>query len=304
MDTVSLSQWRLFLQIAERGSLSETAMARDVAQSAISRQLAAIEALCGGKLFDRHAHGVRLNEVGQRLYPQVREWVQGAQALVDDARGVLREPHGVVRVGIIESLATDLVAPLQQRVHQRYPGIALRLMCGLSGRLTEALQAGQLDLALYSDNGRERQAQGLGLGSMPHLLVGAPGDALTAGKTVPFDALDQLPLVVPGRPYAFHDVLEHWAQRRGIGLNVVLECDALFLQKQLVAGGGLYAIMAASALREDVRTGRLQAARIIRPTLNRRLVLRMPPDRVSSQACNIVAQLLRELVRRRMAQTA
>ena len=296
MNTIGLEHWRLFLQIAERGSLTETAMARDVAQSAISRQLAAIENNCGGKLFDRYAQGVRLNEVGQRLYPQVLEWVRRSDELLADARGVLRVPSGYVRVGIIESLASDLIAPLHQAVSTRYPGIQLRVVCGLSGRLTEALQSGTVDMALYSDNGRDRVTNGLGLGTMPHLLASAKGDPLTKEKTIGFDALHELPLVIPGRPYAFHDVLEHWAQRKRIRLNIVLECDSLYLQKQLIYKGGVYAIMAESALREDLKTGRIQASKIVRPTLNRRLVLKMNQRVSASQATKTVSDILKELV--------
>jgi DNA-binding transcriptional LysR family regulator len=300
VNSIGLEQWRLFLQIAERGSLTETAMARDVAQSAISRQLAVIESSCGGKLFERHAHGVRLNEVGQRLYPQVREWVQRSEELVADARGLLRVPSGTVRVGIIESLASDLIAPLHGTVSRQFPGIQLRVVCGLSGRLTEALQAGTVDVALYSDNGRERVTNGLGLGAMPHLLVGAMGDPVTGGKTMPFEALHDLPLVVPGRPYAFHDVLEHWAHRKGIRLNIVLECDSLGLQKQLVAQGGVYAIMAASALRDDLLNHRLQASRIVRPILNRRLVLKTHQAVVPTQATMTVTGILKTLISSRL----
>lgn len=300
MQSISLEQWRLFVQIADRGSLTETAMARDVAQSAISRQLAALERLCGGKLFDRHAQGVRLNEVGQRLYPQVCDWIARADALVADARGVLRVPSGTVRVGILESLAGDLVGPLYKSVRQRYPGIQLRVAIGLSGRLTESLGAGHLDLALYSDHGRERVLHGQGLGTMPHLLAGPPGDKLTRAKTVAFESLHDIPLVIPGRPYAFHDVLEHWAQRKRIRLQIVLECDSLSLQKQLVIQEGLYAIMAASALREELQSGQIQAARLANPTLNRRLVLRVNPQEAPSQATQAVRGLLKQLATTRL----
>lgn len=297
LKSLSLDQWKLFLQIADHASLTGTAMARDVAQSAISRQLSVIESECGGRLFERHPHGVRLNEVGQRLYPQVRDWVRRSEELMADARGALRLPSGTVRLGIIESLAGILAAPLVQAVQAEFPAIHLRITSGLSGRLTEALQQGRLDLALFSDNGRERHPQGLGmgLGSMPHWLAGPPGDPLTRGATVPFDALHQLPLVVPGRPYAFHDVLEHWARRRGILLHIALECDTLSLQKQMVAQCGLHAIMAASALSEEVQSGRLQAARIVRPTLNRRLVLRKNPSGVTSEAVKATSTLLHRL---------
>jgi hypothetical protein len=43
---------------------------------------------------------------------------------------------------------------------------------------------------------------------MPHVLTGAPGDPLTARESIPFDLLHKVPLVVPGRPYAFHSVLD------------------------------------------------------------------------------------------------
>ncbi|MEY4316844.1 MAG: hypothetical protein RI902_652 [Pseudomonadota bacterium] len=296
MNSISLDQWRLFLQIADRGSLTETAMARDVAQSAISRQLSVIESNCGGKLFDRYAKGVRLNEVGQRLYPQVLEWVRRSEDLVADARGVLRVPCGVVRVGIIESLASDLIVSLHHDVQKKYPGIQLRVVCGLSGRLTEALQAGAVDVALFSENGRERVTNGLGLKTMPHLLASAKGDPLTKENTIGFESLDGLPLVIPGRPYAFHDVLEHWAHRKGIRLNIVLECDSLHLQKQLIVKGGVYAIMAASALREDLRIGRVQASKIVRPVLNRRLILKMRQGVTTSQATKVVGEILKNLV--------
>ena len=296
LSLITLEQWQLFLHIAERGSITETALARDVAQSAISRQLLALEAKCGGKLFDRLAQGVRLNEVGQRLYPKVLDWVGRADELSNQARGSLRAPSGTVRVGIIESLASGLIEPLFQTVRERLPGIELRLTMGLSGRLNEALRAGAIDVALYSDNGRERHSEGVGLGAMLHLLVGAPGDPLTQPNTVAFESLHELPLVVPGRPYAFHDVLEHWAKRKGIRLNIAMECDSLLLQKQLVANCGVYAIMAASALTKDLALGSLQAARIVRPTLKRRLVLKTRNEKINSEASQSVAQLLESLL--------
>ena len=149
---------------------------------------------------------------------------------------------------------------------------------GLSGRLTESLGAGHLDLALYSDHGRERVLHGQGLGTMPHLLAGPPGDKLTRAKTVAFESLHDLPLVIPGRPYAFHDVL----------------------QKQLVMQEGLYAIMAASALREELQSGQIQAARLANPTLNRRLVLRVNPQEAPSQATQAVRGLLKQLATTRL----
>lgn len=294
---LSIGQWQLFLQIAECGSLTDTAAARDVAQSAISRQLGAIERACGGKLFERTARGVRLNEIGQRLYPQVKAWVQAGYHLTEDVAGMLREPAGLVRLGIIDSLADALCGPIHAELTRLFPKVRLHLVSGMSGRVSDGLERGELDIALFSENTRGRSGRGDGIARMPHVLIGAPGDPLTAVATLPFDRLHDIPLVVPGRPYAFHNVLEHWASRRGIRLDIRLECDSLNLQKRLVAAGGVYAIVGMSAIHDEVARGELQAARIVQPSLDRNIVLRLSSHAAATQACEVVYGVVRRHVK-------
>jgi LysR family transcriptional regulator, nitrogen assimilation regulatory protein len=287
-SSLSVDQWQLFLQIAECGSLTDTAAARDVAQSAISRQLGAIERSCGGQLFERTARGVRLNEIGQSLYPRVKAWLQAGQLLTVDAAGMLREPAGIVRLGLIDSLADSLIGSIYQELERTLPKVRLHLVSGMSGRVSTSLERGELDMALFSENTRGRSGRGDGIAKMPHVLIGALGDPLTAAETIPFDLLHDIPLVVPGRPYAFHNVLEHWASRRGIQLNIKLECDSLNLQKKLVAAGGIYAIVGMSAVRASVARLELQAARIVQPSLDRHIVLRISSHTAPTQACEAV----------------
>lgn len=291
--SLTVDQWHLFLQIADYGSLTDTAAARDVAQSAISRQLGAIEQACGGKLFERTARGVRLNEVGQRLYPRVKAWVQAGHLLTEDAAGMLREPAGHVRLGIIDSLADTLCGPIHAELARMFPKVRLHLVSGMSGRVSSCLERGELDIALFSENTRGRSGRGDGIARMPHVLIGAPGDPLTAAATLPFDRLHNIPLVVPGRPYAFHNVLEHWASRRGIRLDIRIECDSLNLQKRLVAAGGVYAIVGMSAIRTEVASGELQATHIVQPSLDRNIVLRLSSHAAPTQACEAVHSVVR-----------
>jgi DNA-binding transcriptional LysR family regulator len=152
-------------------------------------------------------------------------------------------------------------------------------------------------MALFSENTRGRSGRGDGIAKMPHVLIGASGDPLTAAETVAFDLLHGIPLVVPGRPYVFHNVLEHWASRRGIQLNIKLECDSLNLQKKLVAAGGIYAIVGMSAIRRDVAQLELQAARIVQPSMDRNIVLRLSPHTAPSQASEAVHAVVRRHVK-------
>jgi DNA-binding transcriptional LysR family regulator len=240
---------------------------------------------------------VRLNEIGQRLYPRVEAWVLAGQLLAQDASGMLREPTGLVRIGIIDSLADSLCVPIYEELARLFPKVRLHVVNGMSGRVSECLERGELDIALFSENTRGRSGRGDGIARMPHVLISAPGDPLTAAETLAFDLLHNIPLVVPGRPYAFHNVLEHWASRRGIHLNIRLECDSLNLQKKMVAAGGIYAIVGLSAVRADVARLELQASRIVQPSLDRNIVLRFSSQTAPTQACRAVYDVVRRHVK-------
>jgi DNA-binding transcriptional LysR family regulator len=92
-------------------------------------------------------------------------------------------------------------------------------------------------------------------------------------------------------------VLEHWASRRGIHLNIRLECDSLNLQKKMVAAGGIYAIVGLSAVRADVARLELQASRIVQPSLDRNIVLRFSSQTAPTQACRAVYDVVRRHVK-------
>lgn len=295
MSTLTVEQWRLFVQIADQGSLTRAAAARDVAQSAISRQLAAIEQLCGAKLFERHGRGVRMTAAGAALYPRVVGWLQHGEALTRDLKRGTDDIRGDVRLGILSSLELDPVVRVCQRVRERLPGIRLRVVSGNGARLADWLDEGSIDLAVLFRNGREGRRDETVLATVAQVLVGPPGDPLTRAPTLPFRRLDGLPLVLPG-PGAIRDLLAHWAQRRGIRLQVAIECDAHVVLKQLVTQMGLYTILGAQGVRSDIEAGSLQASRIVEPALERRITLGLTPTRSPSLASQEVACVVKEVI--------
>lgn len=295
MSSLSVEQWRLFVQIAEHGSLTRTAAARDVAQSAISRQLSVIEQLCGAKLFQRHGRGVRMTAAGMALYPRVVDWLQNGEDLTRELRLGGEGPSGEVRLGILASLELDPVVRICQEVRQRFPGILLRVVSGNGARLADWLDDGSIDLAVLFRNGREGRRDESLLATVAQVLVGPPGDALTRGPTVPFRKLDGIPLVLPG-PGAIRDLLAHWAQRRGIQLQIAIECDAFVVQKRLVSQMGLYTVLGAQGVQSDVAAGRFQVSRIVEPVLERRITLGLTEARPPNLACQEVARVVKQVV--------
>ena len=80
------ARWRVFLCVAEVGSLSKAATALDMPPSMVSRAVTQLEGQCGERLFQRTGRGVLLTEFATQLLPAVARLAADADALADDIR--------------------------------------------------------------------------------------------------------------------------------------------------------------------------------------------------------------------------
>jgi hypothetical protein len=126
-------------------------------------------------------------------------------------------------------------------------------------------------------------------------LVSMPGDRLTRDGTVDFARLEGLRLVLPRRPSHWRAVLDETARSKGFALQAEVEADSLRVQKELVAHSpGLYSVLGPFSMAEEMRSGRLQAARIVGPDLRRYVTLALPKQGQLTLAAKVVARLIGE----------
>lgn len=136
---------RVFLAIAEAGSLGKAARALGVAQPTMSRRLSELETSYGFRLFRRTATGVLLTPRAERLVAPARkmaEWATEMKRAVDDPRGA---PKGVVRVTAAPGVAVDFVGPFAGALKRKHPGIVLEVLSAVN--LLD-LSRGEADLAI------------------------------------------------------------------------------------------------------------------------------------------------------------
>ena len=186
--------WKLFIDAAEVGSLSKVAVTYGTSQPHISRQIGELERECGGRLFQRTGRGVTLTELGQRIAPKVRAWLANTEQLVNDVRTSAGTPIGKVRIGSLPSTAHPLVTTLYKRLKERYPLIQLSVREGQGAQLETWLEDGSVDLAILFRTSPTPKDGDIYLAEVQTYLVSAAGDRLTSKKTVPFSALNNLPL--------------------------------------------------------------------------------------------------------------
>ena len=99
---IDLPQWRVFLAVAERGSLMKAAETLSTDQPALSRSLRRLERLIGAPLFVRSSRGLTLTELGRRLHAPVRDLIEQAGAIEAQAHAEARQASGVLKVGAVD----------------------------------------------------------------------------------------------------------------------------------------------------------------------------------------------------------
>ncbi|WP_417482780.1 LysR family transcriptional regulator [Maricaulis sp.] len=119
---------KTFHAAAQAGSLTRAAEMLGMSQSAVSRQIAALEEDLGASLFHRHARGLIRTEPGNLLFEAAREIAAKAavaEARVQDARD---EPCGELKVTAPTALGAIWLAPRLAEFHTEFPQIRIRLM--------------------------------------------------------------------------------------------------------------------------------------------------------------------------------
>ena len=291
-----LQKWRSFVAIGELGSLTRAALFLDSNQSFLSRQINALERECGSRLFNRTGRGVELSETGQRLFPQVKELLERAQALEHGIRADLREPVGTVTLGGLPSIGTILIGRLFAEVRARHAGVSLKVLEGSSGQVEEWLADARVDLAILYRYGPTLPEMEQSLAIVDSCLIGPAGDRITAAAQVPFDALHELPFILPSAPNGLRTALDAIARQRRITLAPVIEADSLPLQKGLVATERLYTVLPIHAAWAEVNDKRLQAARIVDPPVQRTISMAMSKSKGPPRAVSAVASLIVDIV--------
>lgn len=141
-----ISELRTFLAVARCGTFALAGRNIGLTQSAVSSQIKRLEASLGFELFDRTGRAATLNAAGHVTLVRAEEVV----ALFNK----LREPPGdappsrPLRIGAIASAQTSLLPALLPEFRQQFPSLALRILPGVSMRLLDQVDAGEIDAAI------------------------------------------------------------------------------------------------------------------------------------------------------------
>ena len=119
---------RIFHAVADAGSLTHAGDSLNLSQSAVSRQIRALEESLDATLFHRHARGLILTEQGELLFDATRSMSQRLEAAVARIRDSNEEVFGVLRVTTTTGFGSLWLAPRLPKLYEQYPDLQIDLM--------------------------------------------------------------------------------------------------------------------------------------------------------------------------------
>jgi DNA-binding transcriptional LysR family regulator len=143
-----LRQLRVLREVAARGSFSAAADALDYTQSAVSKQIAALEREAGAPLVERAVRPLRLTPSGAALAAHAEVVLGRMAAARDELEAIAGLRGGELRLATFASAGPSIVVPAVAGFHAAHPDVRLRLLEAAPAESIAMLRAGELDVAV------------------------------------------------------------------------------------------------------------------------------------------------------------
>jgi len=146
---VELVELRIFKAVAEQGGITKAAAVLNRVQSNVTTRVKRLEQRLGARLFIREGRRLALSPEGKVLLAYADRLLK----LSAEAQAALkgREPHGVLKLGALESTAATRLPPILARYHRAYPDVRLELATGTTGALVGKVLRGELEAAFVAE---------------------------------------------------------------------------------------------------------------------------------------------------------
>jgi DNA-binding transcriptional LysR family regulator len=141
-------QLRVLREVAARGSFSAAADALDYTQSAVSKQIAALERDAGAPLVERAVRPLRLTPSGAALAAHAEVVLGRMAAARDELEAIAGLRAGDLRLATFASAGPSIVVPAIAAFHAAHPQVRLRLLEAGPDEAVAMLRAGDLDVAV------------------------------------------------------------------------------------------------------------------------------------------------------------
>lgn len=288
---------RYFLAVAQSGSLTEASARLHVAASALSRQIAGLEAQLGTPLFDRHPRGMVLTAAGEILALHARRTVLDAERALGEIGALQGLRAGQVRLATSDAFANELVPRLCAEFQRTHAGIQFSVLSMPTAQVPDAVRSGAADIGLCFSRAPHKDIAVAYRQSAPVLALVLPDHPLARTGRVTLAQLARYPLALPPAETTVRQMIDIVCSRQGLQLAPVLISNHAKTVIHFVLQGGGVSVASEIAVRHLVAEGAIVALPISDEGMDFRDV---ELQTLAGRSLPVAAQAFLELLRERL----
>lgn len=238
-EKMDVKQLRYFVTIVDCGGFSQASRELNIAQPALSQQIARLEYEVGAPLFVRSSRGVTPTAKGITLHRHAKFILRQIEQAVTMTREAETQISGRVTLGLPPTTSAQIGVGLVERLNRRYPGIIVNLIEGLSGNLRNLAIAGDLDLTVLFTPSAVPSWEETEFLREELFLVYPRDRKLLPEDTVSITVRDllEVPLILPSPQHGLRRRVDLEFERLNLTCTPVAEIDSLSILMQCLQRG-------------------------------------------------------------------
>ena len=285
---------KVFCDLADLRSFSKAAEKHLISQSAISQQLAQLEAAHKCQLVNRKKRPIELTNAGRLLYNTAKEIADRYEQFKSEMNALKSSTVDRVDVAAIFSIGMHALPDYVKEFMLHFPKVNMHIEYFEADRIYQQILAGEIDLGLVAIPKRDRRLQVYDFQDEPLVLACSPKHPLAAANDidihkVQFERFISFSENIPTRIW-----IDNILQRYNIIVRPVMQFDNIETIKRAIEINSGLSILPRHTLDQEVSSGTLKAVdfsneRFVRPT---GIIVRK--DKALTKAAKYFIELLRK----------
>ncbi len=250
---------RIFRDLVQTQSFTETAHRNYLTQSAVSHHLKTLEEKFGHRLVERGRRQVRLTHAGALVLEASQEILRRYEQLENALKEPTTEVAGQLRVGSIYTIGLYELPRYTSVFLKRYPKVDLLLTYLKDVEVYEAVLADRIEVGIVDHPKPHPQLTALPFKKEQIVLIVPPKHPWAGKKRIRLAQLHEQPFIVPQAEFPVDAIF----RRTNIRVKVVHAFDNIEITKRAVEVGLGLALVPRVTVEDEVRGGKLKTLDLV-----------------------------------------
>ena len=289
---MQVETFKVFCDLVESGSFSQSAIRNFITQSAVSQQIRALESRFNTRLLLRQGRNASPTEAGRILYEGAREILDRFERLDLQLRSMGEEITGTVRIATIYSVGLYEMSRAIKTFLKEYPRVNLHVEYSRANRVYEECLKAEADIGIVT---YPKPRKGLHIIPLPAdqlILICATQHPFARRRQIDLQKLNGQNFIAFERDIPSRRAIDQIFRQHRVKVRIVMELDNIeTIKRSVEIGAGISIVPLLSVLRE-VQSGALSQVRFARHTFLRPLGVIVKRNRTLSPAARKLIELL------------